>query len=764
LLALLDSVLHVSPDHIVLALGLMTFAATAYVILKLPDFFVRFVLWLVTHSVYRIQIVGRENIPARGAALLVSNHVSFVDAFLIGGSMQRFVRFMLHRDYYDMPWLNRFFRLLKAIPVSSANRREIVGTIRRAQKELADGHVVCIFAEGGITRTGHVMAFKRGFEKIAEPLNVPIIPVHLDQVWGSIFSYKNGRFFWKWPNILPYPVTVSFGAPLPPSTAVQTVRQAVLALESEAARHRPSARELLHTKFIATAKRHWFSFCMADTTGREITFGRALTGGLLFAGWVEKNCSGQSMVGILIPGSVGGALANIAVLLAGKIPVNLNFTAGPEAMASAIQQCGIQTIITSRSLLSKAGIEQTNGMVFLENIAKRFGRGQQLVTMLYALLTPSPLLRSRYTRRKSPDDLATVIFSSGSTGAPKGVMLSHYNIVSNIESICQVIQFDSNDRIMGVLPLFHSFGFAITLWLPLMKRVGVVYHANPMDARTIGETVRKYKATLLISTPTFYANYVRRCSREEFATLRYAIAGAEKLREQIAQGFKEKFGLDLLEGYGCTELSPVVSVNIPDIVDNGDRQIGTKAGTVGHPIPGVIVKVVDAETEQPLKHDAEGSLLVKGPNVMLGYLGNPEATANAIHDGWYITGDIGSVDEDGFIRITDRLARFSKLGGEMIPHGKIEEAINSILGNAASAVTSIPDEQKGEKLVAFYTQNGITRDQLWEQLNESDLPKLWIPKRENLFLIESIPVLGTGKIDLKQVKRLALEKTADQQY
>ena len=315
---------------------------------------------------------------------------------------------------------------------------------------------------------------------------------------------------------------------------------------------------------------------------------------------------------------------------------------------------------------------------------------------------------------------------------------------------------------MGVLPLFHSFGFAITLWLPLTKRIGVVYHPNPMDAKTIGETVKKHKATLLISTPTFYASYIRRCSREEFATLRYAIAGAEKLREQIAQAFKEKYGLELLEGYGCTELSPVVSVNIPDVVDNGERQVGNKPGTVGHPIPGVIVKVVDPETETTLKYDEQGLLLVKGPNVMLGYLNDPEGTARVIRDGWYVTGDIASVDEDGFIRITDRLARFSKLGGEMVPHVRIEEAINRILGSAASVVTSVPDEQKGEKLVAFYTQNGISRDQLWEQLNHSELPKIWIPKRENFHLLETLPVLGTGKIDLKHVKRLALEKTASQ--
>jgi acyl-[acyl-carrier-protein]-phospholipid O-acyltransferase/long-chain-fatty-acid--[acyl-carrier-protein] ligase len=383
-----------------------------------------------------------------------------------------------------------------------------------------------------------------------------------------------------------------------------------------------------------------------------------------------------------------------------------------------------------------------------------------LLTAATAAFLPARWLNRRVTKRRVPDDLATVIFSSGSTGTPKGVMLSHHNIVSNIEGICQVIQFTKKDRILGVLPFFHSFGFTATIWLPLLAGFGVVYHPNPMDAKTIGETVQKYQATLLISTPTFYAGYLRRCSAEEFASLRYAIAGAEKLREQISRGYKEKYGIDLLEGYGCTELAPVVSVNIPDVIGGVEKQIGHKPGSVGHPIPGVAVKVIDPDTELPLPCGREGLLLVKGPNCMLGYLGQPELTAQAFRDEWYVTGDIAAIDEDGFIRITDRLSRFSKIGGEMVPHVKIEEAINQVLGNSAVVVTALPDEQRGEKLIAFYTQNGISRDELWNRLNRSELPKLWIPKRENLYWLESLPLLGSGKIDLKQIKLLAYEQAA----
>jgi acyl-[acyl-carrier-protein]-phospholipid O-acyltransferase / long-chain-fatty-acid--[acyl-carrier-protein] ligase len=604
-----------------------------------------------------------------------------------------------------------------------------------------------------------LLSFKRGFEKVVEGTSVPVIPVHLDQLWGSIFSFKDGKFFWKWPKQWFYPVTVSFGPPLPANSSVAEVRGAVAQLESIAFDHRPSAADLLHTRFIESAKRRWSSFCMADTTGTELSYGKTLIGSLVLSSWIRKHCGQTQMVGVLLPASVGGALANIAVLLGGKVPVNLNFTAGREAMASAVEQCRIEKILTSRVFLSKAGLEKMPGMVFLEEIRKEFSSAQKILAALKAYLLPAAWLSRRYRRTQKARDLATVIFSSGSTGTPKGVLLSHHNIVANVEGIRQAIPLQSSDRIMGVLPLFHSFGFTGTLWLPLLAQFGVVYHPNPTDAKTIGETVQKYRATLLISTSTFFAGYLRRCTKEEFASLRYVIAGAEKLRDAVVQGYKEKYGITILEGYGCTELAPVVSVNVDDIFDGKEKQVGHKPGTVGHPIPGVAVKVIDRDTEQLLPPGGEGLLLVKGPNLMLGYLGQPQLTEQALRDGWYVTGDIAAVDEDGFIRIVDRISRFSKIGGEMVPHMKIEETMNEVLGGPAAAVTALPDEQRGEKLVAFYAQNGVSRDELWEKLNRSELPKLWIPKRENLHAVEALPVLGSGKVDLRQIKSMAQERS-----
>jgi len=754
----LRDLLQFQADQLIFVCGLFTLVATVYILGVLPDFLIRFALWMVTHTIYRIRIVGQEHVPFRGPALLVCNHVSHVDALLIGACVQRFIRFMIYRPYYELKSLNWLFRLMKGIPVS-ARRQDVVQSLERAREELRQGHVVCIFAEGAISRTGNLLPFKRGFEKILEGLDVPVIPVYLDRLWGSIFSFKEGRFFWKWPERIPYPVTILFGTPTPATAKAAEVRSAVMELGSAAVEYRRGRSDLLQLSFLKSAKRRWFSFSMADSTGRELSCGRALVSSLLLSRWVRRHSPDGSMVGIILPASVAGALANIAVLLAGKVPVNLNFTAGREAMESAVQQCGIRMILTSRIFLARAKLEEGEGMVFLEEVMQGITPLKTLLTAASAFFLPARLLQALYNRGEvNPHALATVIFTSGSTGLPKGVMLSHHNILSNIEGIAQIFWVTPKDRMMGVLPFFHSFGFTGTLWFPLLSGFGVVYHSNPTDAKTIGAMVLKYRATIIISTPTFYAAYLRRCTPEEFSSLRYAIVGAEKLRDPIARAFRERYGIEIMEGYGATEMAPVIAVNIPDVEEGREQQTGRKAGTVGHPISGVAVKVVDPETGETLPGGEAGLLLVKGPNRMMGYLGQPEETREVLRDGWYVTGDIAAIDEDGFIQIADRLSRFSKIGGEMVPHVRIEAAIHQILGDSACAVTAVADEEKGERLVVFYTHKEASAKDLWDRLSQTDLPKLWLPKRENFYYLEALPTLGSGKMDLRRLKALAEER------
>jgi len=753
-----------TPDRVVALFGIVTLLSSVYVLMLVPEFLIRFSLWLLTHSLYRIRIRGQENVPNRGPALLVCNHLSHVDGLLVGACVQRFIRFLVYAPYFNLAGAHWLLTRMKAIPVSGENRREAVRAIETAREELRAGHVVCIFAEGSISRTGNLLPFKHGFERIADGLDVPVIPVHLDRLWGSIFSFKGGKFFWKWPERLPYPVTVTFGEPMSSGATAAGVRLAIQEMGSEAAtRHveeqgRQPWRRLLDARFAAMARRRWWAPCLSDTMGRRLNRGRTLTGGIVLARWMRRHVPDERMLGVLLPSSVGAALVNLGATLAGRVPVNLNFTVGRDALDHAVAQCGIRTVVTSKVFLKKAGLEAQPGWVFIEDVLRQISTRERILALLIARFAPfGALKRSCGGARLTPDDLATVIFSSGSTSVPKGVMLSHRNVLANVDALAQIFWIAPNDCLASVLPFFHSFGFTAGFWFPLVAGFRVAYHPNPTDAKAIGELVHGEQATLLISTPTFYGAYVRRCSAEQFASLRLALVGAEKLQEPLAKAFREKYGLDLLEGYGCTEMGPVVSVNTPDVTHGRIHQRGTRPGSVGHPIPGVVAKVVDPDTGDGPLVGRPGLLLVKGPGRMLGYLGQPERTREALRDDWYVTGDIAVIDDEGFITITDRLARFSKIGGEMVPHGALEAAVLALVAEGTTcAVTSVPDTTRGERLVVFYTDAAMPPATLWDALGGTSLPKLWLPKREDLHVVPGLPVLGTGKLDLRALRELAL--------
>ena len=422
----------------------------------------------------------------------------------------------------------------------------------------------------------------------------------------------------------------------------------------------------------------------------------------------------------MLPTSVAGALVNLAAALSGRVVVNLNFTAGRAAMSSAAAQAGLRTVVTSRAFLEKAKLELPEGVevIWIEEIRPAIRRTDRAAALALACLAPIRLLEkvAGATRRIAVDDTVAVIFSSGSEGDPKGVVLSHFNIDSNIEAIAQVFHIYPTDRILDVLPLFHSFGYLL-LWLGTCRGMGLVCHVKPLETGAVGELVERYGATVLFATPTFLHLYARRCAPAQFGSLRLVIAGAEKLPEAISRAFEDTFGIRPLEGYGMTECSPVVAVNAPDFRAPGFFQPGLRRGTVGHPLPGVSVRIVEPESiagqeqlenlEQiePLPANTEGMILVKGPNVMKGYLDRDDLTRKALCDGWYVTGDLGLVDEDGFLKITGRLSRFSKIGGEMVPHGRVEEALNEAIGadEPVFAVTAVADGRDGERLAVLHT-------------------------------------------------------------
>ncbi len=764
---LLSGVLHLTPAHIFLVLAGGTLAATIYLLILLPDALLRFVLWCVTHSLYRIRIDGRDNIPAKGGALFVCNHVSWVDAVLLIASTDRPVRFLMFKDIYDQAWINPFVKILGVIPISSEQRpRELIESLHEASAAIRAGEVVCIFAEGEITRIGQLLPFRRGLERIMKGVDAPVIPVALDGLSGSPSSFQQGRFVWRLPARIPYPVTVAFGKPLPSATTAFAARQAVQDLLAAAWSHRRDRMQTLPRQFVRTARRFPFRQAMADAQTPRLRFGAALTRSVFLAQRLKKTWSGQTMVGLLLPPSVPGALVNWAAMLSGKVPVNLNYTLSAPALAACAQQCGLKTVITSRAFLEKVKLTVPGEVLYLEDLAAQPGAREKIRALLHAWLLPVAWLEAALrTAKPVPgthplDALATVIFSSGSTGEPKGVMLSHYNIGSNIAQLEQVFALTAKDQLLGMLPFFHSFGFMGALALPATLGVGVVYHPNPLDSKSIGHLVQHHNLTVLLATPTFLQIYMRGCSPEQFGSLRIVAVAAEKLPERIAQAFEDRFGIRPLEAYGCTECSPAVTVNTFDFRAAGVHQIGAKRGKIGHPLPGESVRVVDinnpfGETSLPLGE--AGLLLVRGPNVMLGYLGRPDKTAEVLRDGWYVTGDVATLDEDGFLQITDRLSRFSKIGGEMVPQIKVEETLHELAGvtEQTFVVSAVPDDKKGERLVVLHKLPADQLPALFEKLAAGDLPNLWKPRPDQFFAVDAFPLLGTGKLDLRQVKVLA---------
>jgi len=651
---------------------------------------------------------------------------------------------------------------MRSIPVSPmAQPKDLIRSLHEAAAAINNGELVCVFAEGQITRTGNLLPFRKGFERIMKGMNAPIIPAHLDRLWGSIFSYSKGRFFLKLPKHIPYRVMVTYGEHMSAeSTAVQ-VRERIQRLGTEAYLDRKLHEPLLHRGFVRMARKRPLHMAMADHSMDTLPYWKALVAAVTLARKLRELTGEQPMVGVLLPPTVGAALTNIALTLMGKTVVNLNYTASDDALDSAARRCNLTHVITAHAFLSKVSCKVPGKAVYLEDVRKSMNGKDQLVAMIMAALFPLRALERRLggARRRSPDDLATVIFSSGSEGEPKGVMLTHFNIVSNIEAALQVFPHERGDGIMGMLPFFHSFGYMATLWLPLAQGFRVVFHPNPLEAKVIGQQIYKHKLDFLVAAPTFLQAFVRRCLPEELGCLRYVITGAEKLPARVREAFESKFGITPLEGYGTTECGPGVSFNVVDFRAPGFFQVGTKHGTVGHPLPGVSVKIIDPDTGEELPQGEAGLLHVKGPNIMTGYIGMPEKTAEVLHDGWYNTGDVAFLDEDGFITITDRLARFSKIAGEMVPHTKVEDELHRLLGlsEQAMAVTGVPDSGKGERLVVLHTLSNGDVERLVAKMDQSTLPKLWLPKYNSFYYIPEIPILGTGKMDIKRVKKLARE-------
>jgi acyl-[acyl-carrier-protein]-phospholipid O-acyltransferase / long-chain-fatty-acid--[acyl-carrier-protein] ligase len=748
------------------AVAVALFAVT---VLLRHYFWVRLPLWIFHHTIWRLHIHGRENVPRTGPALLISNHISWLDSLILmaAAPFGRRVRFVIWAPFLDIPVLKWIFHWGHVIPIDArGGPRSILKSLKVASDALADGHLVCIFAEGAISRIGYLRAFQRGFEQVVKKTPAPIIPVALDHLWGSVFSYSGGRFFRKWPEEFPRHHYCTFGQPMPADSTPFAVRQQVQALLAESAIRRRERMPLVHQRFVRLACRHPFRSCIIDPIGTkpQLNYAETLTGVKILNRRLGPLLRGQTMVGVWLPPSSAGSVCNLSLAMLGKVSVNLNYSLTPDTLRSVIRQAGLTKILTSRLFTHKVPIDPGEGveLVYLDDFRKTITAYERVTTMMSVLLVPR-FVQERWILglgRHKADDLLTVIFSSGSTGEPKGVMLTHANLASNCESAIQALHPVTSDRILGILPFFHSFGYMVAVWLPLQIGMSVVYHVNPLQAREIGALCKTHKCTILVATPTFLRSYIKRCEADDFLTIRILVCGAERLPMSVADEFEKKFRVRPAEGYGCTELSPVAAVNVVDYRTAHTTQIGTKLGTIGMPIPNVAARIVDRETLVDLPVGKEGLLLIKGPNVMRGYLGHEELTRKKIIDGWYITGDLAKLDDDGFLTITGREERFAKVAGEMVPLERVEEEIHRVLGTSdrVVAVTAIPDARRGERIVVLHLPlEGATPEEVSKKLGERGLPNLFIPGARDFFAVDELPILGSGKLDLKNCQKRALE-------
>jgi acyl-[acyl-carrier-protein]-phospholipid O-acyltransferase / long-chain-fatty-acid--[acyl-carrier-protein] ligase len=708
---------------------------------------------------YRIKTHGADKLPA-GGFLLLPNHVTWVDAIVLQMACPRRIRFIMDADIYKQPLLNPIFRLLGVIPISPRKAKDAV---RTAVEHIERGEIVCIFPEGELTRSGSLLRLRRGFELIARGAGAPVVPVWFDQLWGSIFSFYGGKFFKKIPRKIPYPVTVAFGEPLPPEQAeIALVRQRLLDLGEFCYEQRPILRGHLGLACLRGLKHRQLDTAVIDgMDGSRLTHGMLLAAGLALAGHLRANCPNKRIAIVLPPGR-GAIVANLAVVLAGKVPVNLNFTAGRSSIEAAVRMAEVEHVVTASAFEKKLkDFPWPKNVLHIEKILPRLKKKIALWRTL-VLLAPWRLLRllARVPAEGDREE-AVLLFTSGTAGEPKGVVLSHHNILANVSQFSLMLSLHREDAVLAALPFFHSFGCTVTLFYPMIEGIRAITYPNPLEIGKTAELIHKHRVTLFVATPTFLRGYLRKAEPEQLESLKLIVTGAEKLPRDVADAFEEKFGKKVLEGYGLTETAPVASVNLPEPKPTrpGEPvQPSSRAGSVGKLAPGIAAHIRDPDTGELLSLHDSGMLWLRGPNIFEGYLGDPKRTAEVIQDGWFKTGDLARFDEDGFLYIEGRISRFSKIGGEMVPHETLETKICQAMEFASEherviAVVGVPDEAKGEALVLLSARD-IELADLRRKLSDAGIANLWIPKK--IRRVDAIPVLGTGKLDLKRCKEMAM--------
>ncbi|HWA87787.1 MAG TPA: AMP-binding protein [Opitutus sp.] len=722
----------------------------------------------IARVLYRVRSGGAENIPATGGVLLIANHLSYVDVVVLQLACPRPIRFVGFQGLGRNWFFDLVLRWSGTILITAGNPIE---GMKAAVRTLRAGELVCVFPEGHISRTGQLMRIMRGFEVMARHANVPVVPAAIDGLWGSVFSFAGNKYLWKSPRLMPTAVFVAFGAPAAPAEAtVAWARKALLDLGAAAFEERPALRRHVAREIVrALARRPWRVEVIDRTAERKTLTSAQLLGVAAVLAKRFKLTIPEKRVGIVLPPGIGAFIANLAVMCAGKIPVNLNFTAGRGPIEASLKLGGVETVISAEAMRAKVpGFpwpEKTLDLV--GEIKAAGGKRAVLPWLLAAWLLPNQWFATALgLPRRGDREEAALLFTSGSAGEPKGVPLTHRNILANCAQISSLSILPRTCTLLGCLPLFHSFGFTVTLWYAMLRGSRVVTIPSPLDTRKMIDAIRDDKVTVLVAAPTFVRPLLKKATSRELRSLNLVVTGAEKLQNDLYDDFLATFHIEILQGYGLTETAPVTNVNQPHppvVTETGEPQIGKKPGSVGRLLPGLSARIVDPDSGAERAMTETGVVCFRGPNVFPGYLKDADKTRTALRDGWFVTGDLGRFDEDGFLYIEGRLSRFSKIGGEMVPHGTIEEQTIAAFALDQSdgppvAVVGVPDPVKGEALV-LVTSQATTSEELRARLLAAGLPNLWVPKL--VCRVEKVPVLGTGKTDYRSVRALAIERVKE---
>lgn len=731
-----------------------------------------FIGWPVmafSRLLYRVRALHADRVPAEGGALIVANHLSYVDVMVLQLACPRPIRFVGHEGFPKRSWFFRLvYKLTGTIPVSPANALE---TVRSVSQALKAGELVLIFPEGGISRTGQLLKLQRGFEMMARKAGVPVLPVSHDGLWGSMFSFSDNRYLFKFPRVMRTAVCVAWGEPIPADKAdTLSVRRALLDLGCEAYAERPQLKRHLASEIMKRLARRPGRLALIDRTAgrRELKAAQILAAAAALSRHIRKTVP-EARVGIVLPPGAGSTIANLAALCAGKVPVNFNFTAGRSALEASLRMSGVKTVITADAVKTKVPTFPwpERSLDLTATIQEIGGKRAMLPWLLAAWVLPNQALPKLLGLPKRGDRAeAALLFTSGSSGEPKGVPLTHRNILANCWQFSSLSIFPQESVMLSCLPVFHSFGFTVNMWYPLLRGCLSVTVPSPLETKKVIDAIREEEVSVMVGAPTFLRPILRKAETVDLRSLQVLVSGAEKMPMDLYEGFLEKFYLEIQQGYGMTEASPATNVNQPDPLiptETAGEQPGKRLGSVGRMMPGMTARVLNPETREPVPLGEQGVIAFRGANIFEGYLDDPKKTTEVFHDGWYLTGDLGRFDEDGFLFIEGRLSRFSKIGGEMVPHGTVEQKLVEAFGldqaeGYAVVVMGVPDPGKGEQLVLLTSNDAVTADSVKEKLSAAGVANLWIPKVVSR--VEKIPVLGTGKLDLKGCKDLALKAVA----